>query len=143
MASKSKQKCKYGASCYRKNEAHLETFEHDREEEEVDKNRVATSSASSDSESDNENDDDRGRKSSSSRENNKENRVDLSKTLDLPPDHHFDTQDKCEKIDLTQVKGKTISDYAFELIFKLTKSPTYLRFKKSCRRVQLRDENAR
>lgn len=106
MASKSKQKCKYGASCYRKNEAHLENFEHERDtnDDDVDKNRADSSAASSDSESDNDNDNDRGRKST--RENNKENRVDLSKTLDLPSDHHFDTQDKCERIDLTQVKGK-------------------------------------
>lgn len=100
MASKPKQKCKYGATCYRKNRDHLADFEHQKDDQSGDDEKNGTNS---NSDVDEEEDD----KAKCSFENNKENRVDLSKTLDLPLDHDGDF-DKFEKIDLTQVKGYKI-----------------------------------
>ena len=98
MASKAKQICKYGAGCYRKNRAHLENYDHSKREDDDDKKEESSSSGEEDK---------RSEKSSSE---NKENKVDLSKTIDMRDDDN-EGFDNVEKIDLTKVHGSFFAPF--------------------------------
>lgn len=97
MASKTKQICKYGAGCYRKNRAHLENYDHSKREDDDDKKEESSGE-----------EDKRSEKSSSE---NKENKVDLSKTIDMRDDDDNEGFENVEKIDLTKVHGSCLAPF--------------------------------
>lgn len=90
MASNVKPMCKYGASCFRKNRLHLESYEHAKTE-------AADATA-----------DDLDVSKNDEHGENKENREDLSnKTFEMRSDDELDSE-KIEKVDLSKVTGESL-----------------------------------